>query len=226
MNSLLKFSLQIKNIHQNRLFKLLARPVCAALTLLLAIVIVSGCAQTAPSSSPPGTIEPTGLVLPTQRPTVQPSPVNTRVMSLESLTPAPTPTITPIPDETLGLVVEVIDGDTIAVVMDGDPMKLAYQVRYLGINAPPNDADNPWGVVAYETNRKLANVKVVRLVRDETDFDDEGYLLRYVYAGDTLLNAELVEQGLAEEDAAAPNTRLEAKIQAAEASARGKKLGI
>jgi len=124
------------------------------------------------------------------------------------------------------MVVEVIDGDTIAVVMDGDPMKLAYQVRYIGVDAPPNDADNPWGIAAYETNRKLANLKVVRLVRDETDFDDDGYLLRYVYAGDMLLNAEIVEQGLAEEVVTDPNTRLEAKIQAAEASAKGERLGI
>lgn len=228
MGHLFKSKLQ-KQTMQGHHSKLKVTPLISMLICLLVVLIMSGCVQSQPappSSSQEATEEQAGLVLPTQRPTVEPSPVSTRVMSEESLTPAPTPTITPIPDETLGMVVEVIDGDTIAVVMDGDPMRLAYQVRYIGVDAPPNDVDNPWGVVAYETNHKLANLKVVRLVRDETDFDEDGYLLRYVYAGDMLLNEEIVEQGLAEEDATDPNTRLEAKIQAAEASAKGERLGI
>ena len=60
------------------------------------------------------------------------------------------------------------DGDTIAVVMAGDPPSRVYTVRYLGIDAPPNEPDSPWGRVAYETNRKLTNLKAVRLVRDQS----------------------------------------------------------
>jgi endonuclease YncB( thermonuclease family) len=147
-------------------------------------------------------------------------------MPLDSLTPSPTATITPIPDETLGLVVEVLDGDTIAVVMDGDPMKLAYVVRYLGIDAPPNGPEDPWGIVAYETNRALTNLKVVRLVRDSTDYDQDGNLLRYVYAGNELINRRLVADGLARVAIDSDNTRLETTIRAAETEAREANLGI
>jgi len=162
--------------------------------------------------------------LPTKEPTVQPSPLSTRVMPLEVLTPPPTPTITPIPDESLGLVIEVIDGDTIAVVMDGDPVQRAYPVRYLGVDAPARS--NPWGTVAYETNRKMTNLKVVRLVRDETDFDAEGFLLRHVYVDNQLMSIILAEQGLARAAIAAPNRQFEDDILAAEERARAGQLGL
>lgn len=194
-------------------------PVALALIILFSLTACGG----APSGNPPDRVE---LELPTAQPTMAPSPVSTRVLPVEVLTPAPTPTITPIPDETLGLVVEVLDGDTIAVVLDGDPMSRAYEVRYLGIDAPPNSPDDPWGVVAYETNSRLTNLKVVRLVRDETDFDDDGYLLRYVYVGNQLVNAELVAQGVARVNLVEPDTRLQTAIRAAETGAKSKKLGL
>jgi micrococcal nuclease len=175
------------------------------------------------SEGAPGSAE---LILPTPKPTTAPSPVSTRVLPLEVLTPEPTATITPIPDEALGLVVEVIDGDTVGVVMDGDPAERAYRVRYLGIDAPENSSASPWGVVAYETNYSLANLKVVRLVRDQTDFDDEGNLLRYVYVDNQLLNLILAEQGLARAAIEEPDTRFRAEILAAEARARGQQLGL
>lgn len=191
--------------------------------LVAVILVLGGCTTAAPAASPG---ERASLSLPTQAPTVAPSPVSTRVMPLADLTPAPTPTVTPIPDETLGLVVEVLDGETIAVVLDGDPARQAYQVKYLGLDAPPNSPDDPWGVVAFETNRKLANLKIVKLVRDQTDFDADGFMLRYVYIGNQLLNAELVRQGLARAAVSAPDTRFEAEISKAEAEAQADELGL
>jgi endonuclease YncB( thermonuclease family) len=188
---------------------------------LLLFLLMAGCGVSPPAAQPRPVFE-----LPTAQTKPEASPVSTRVMPLDSLTPAPTATITPIPDETLGLVVEVIDGETIAVVMDGDPMKLAYVVRYLGIDAPPNSPEDPWGVVAYETNRALTNLKVVRLVRDTTDFDEDGNLLRYVYAGNELINSRLVAEGLARAAIDSDNTRLETTIRAAETEAREADLGI
>lgn len=202
--------------------------VCGAKTCLIFLAILlaaSGCAGPL-SVNESSTGQESNLALPTPRPTTAPSPVSTRVVPLDSLTPAPTPTITPIPAETLGLVVDVLSGDTIAVVLNGDPARLAYQVKYLGIDAPPNSSEEPWGVVAYETNHKLANLKVVKLVRDQTDFDDEGYLLRYVYVGNRLLNTELVAEGLARAAVTPPNTRLESEILQAEAEAKADRLGI
>ncbi len=194
------------------------------LIVVIVALVVSGCGSGLPAA---GTAErPGSLALPTPAPTLAPSPVSTRVMPIEELTPAPTPTITPIPAETLGLVIQVLDGETIAVVLDGDPARLAYQVKYLGIDAPPNSSDDPWGVVAFETNRKLANLKIVKLVRDQTDFDSDGFMLRYVYVGNQLLNTELVRQGMARAAVAGSDTRFEAEILKAEAEAKADNLGL
>jgi endonuclease YncB( thermonuclease family) len=195
--------------------------------LIVMIFLLAGCSQNRDAAgNSAGVIQVGTLPLPTQQPTAAPSPVNTRVLPLDVLTPPARPSVTAIPDEALALVVEVIDGDTIAVVMDGDPLQQAYQVRYLGVDAPPNDDSNPWGVVAYETNHQLTNLKVVRLVRDETDFNDEGQLLRYVYLNDELLSLTLAEQGLVRAAVEAPDTAFEQEILAAEARAREEQLGL
>jgi endonuclease YncB( thermonuclease family) len=153
-----------------------------------------------------------------------PTPDNTPVIS--NITPTATRTPTPIPDEVQGLVVDVIDGNTIAVVMQGDPFQKSYIIRYLGIEAPPRTLNNPWGVVAYETNRDLTLLKVVRLVRDQTEFDEDGNLLRYVYVGKTQLNVLLAERGLAKAAINEPDVALRPEILAAELSARGNNLGL
>jgi endonuclease YncB( thermonuclease family) len=134
--------------------------------------------------------------------------------------------VTAIPAEAVALVVEVIDGDTITVVMDGDPLQQAYQVRYIGVDAPPNDVSNPWGVVAYETNHQLTNLKVVRLVRDQTDLNEDDQLLRYVYIDDELLSVTLAEQGLVRAAIEEPDTAFAQEILAAEARAREEQLGL
>ena len=162
--------------------------------------------------------------LPTAIPSAQPTPPNTRVMAF--VTPTITPTVTPIPAEASGLVIDVISGDTIAVVLKGDKFSQTYLVHYLGIESPPNSLDNPWGIVAYETNRELARLKVVRLVRDKSDFDAKGNLLRYVYLGNTLLNQTLVARGLARAAITEPDVAQRATLTAAEALARENTLGL
>ncbi|MCB9076889.1 MAG: thermonuclease family protein [Anaerolineaceae bacterium] len=189
------------------------------LLLLGGILFLSGCGSR--GSSPQNR---QSLPLPTREPTVAPSPSSTRVMPIEVLTPPPTSTTTPIPDEALGLVVEVLDGNTLAVVMDGDSPNLAYTVKLLGIEAP--DLTEPWGVVALETSQRLANLKVVRLVRDETDYDDNGNLLRYVYIDNQLLNILLTEQGLARAQIIEPNSRFKSELEAAQSRAQEGRLGI
>jgi micrococcal nuclease len=124
------------------------------------------------------------------------------------------------------LVVEVADGDTIGVVLEGDPPTQSYEVRFLGIDAPPNAASVPWGVVAYEANRRLTSGKVVRLVRDQTDIDADGRLLRYVYLGDEMLNITLTEQGLARASIQEPDTRFQNEILEAEKWAKDNKQGL
>jgi endonuclease YncB( thermonuclease family) len=125
-----------------------------------------------------------------------------------------------------GLVVAVIDGQTIEVVLEGDPPGQTYQVRYLGIEAPPNQINNPWGVVAFETNRQLTQAKVVRIEKDQSDTDAAGRLLRHVYLNDQLLGLLLTGQGLVRADTTGPSTRYQSEISAAEKRAKDVKLGL
>jgi endonuclease YncB( thermonuclease family) len=198
------------------------------LGLLTGLALLIGCNQPVSlerGSGQVGSESAATLVLPTRAPTIAPTPLSTRVLSVDSLTPEPTATITPIPAEVLGFVVQVLAGDVIAVVLDGDPPGRAYEVRYLGIEAPANQPSEAWGAVAYETNRRLTRLKVVRLVADGPEQDEAGRLLRHVYVDNTLLSLALVEQGLARATAGQAN-RFAGEITTAEAQARTNQLGL
>ncbi|MDM8527444.1 thermonuclease family protein [Anaerolineales bacterium HSG24] len=163
-------------------------------------------------------------VLPTADLNAIPTPTSTLVVA--QVTPTATPTVTPIPDEVKGFVVDVLDGDTIAVVMEGDSFQQAYVVRYIGVDAPEKTAKTPWGQVAYEQNRDYLQLKVVRLVRDQVDFDEDGNLLRYVYLGEQLVNLWLVENGLAKAISSEPNVAFRPTIGAGEVLAKESGLGL
>ncbi len=87
------------------------------------------------------------------------------------------------------LVTRVIDGDTIEV--EGD-----RKVRYIGIDCP--EEDQLFSREATATNKKIVEGRIVTLVKDVSNKDAFGRLLRYVYIGDVFVNAKLVEEGLAE----------------------------
>ncbi len=106
----------------------------------------------------------------------------------------PSQPVTPgtAPGGETGRVVQVIDGDTIDVDLNGQ----VFRVRYVGVNTP--ERDETCYRPAVDANRLLVEGKTVRLVRDVSDTDRFGRLLRYVYVGDLLVNRALVEQGYAE----------------------------
>jgi micrococcal nuclease len=88
-------------------------------------------------------------------------------------------------------VTRVIDGDTI-VVSGG------VHIRYIGIDAPEvYPVSEPYGRDAWLANQALVEGKKVRLEKDVSDTDRYGRQLRYVYVGDTFVNAELVRLGYA-----------------------------
>jgi len=95
------------------------------------------------------------------------------------------------------LVTRVIDGDTIEVNIGGT----MHRVRYIGIDTPePDDKRAEYCALAQEAtkyNRQLVEGENVRLEKDVSEIDKYGRLLRYVYADDIFINAELVRQGLA-----------------------------
>lgn len=89
-------------------------------------------------------------------------------------------------------VTQIIDGDTIEVEMNG----VGYRVRYVGVNTP--ERDEACYQDAKNANAALVQGKTVTMVRDESNTDRYGRLLRYIYVGDRFVNAELVVQGYAE----------------------------
>ncbi len=95
------------------------------------------------------------------------------------------------PNET-GRVVQVIDGDTIDVEVNGDRVR----VRYLGVNTP--ERDEACYSEATAANRSLVNGQTVALYKDKSETDRFGRLLRYVFVGDVFVNRELIVQGYAE----------------------------
>jgi micrococcal nuclease len=106
-----------------------------------------------------------------------------------------------------GIVVKVVDGDTIHVRMD----ERVEKVRYIGVNTPevhhPTRGEEPGGREASEANRRLVAGRHVRLELDVRSRDRHGRLLAYVWVGDTMVNAELVRQGYAQVMTVPPNVR-------------------
>lgn len=95
----------------------------------------------------------------------------------------------------------VIDGDTIDVILDGEEVR----VRYVGVNTP--ERDETCYSEAMAANRAMVEGQTVRLVKDESETDRYGRLLRYVYVGNTFVNEQLVAQGYAEVVLYAPDER-------------------
>ena len=89
-------------------------------------------------------------------------------------------------------VINVIDGDTIDVLIDGEE----YRVRYVGVDTP--ERDEPFYREATSANRRMVEGETVTLVIDVSETDRFGRLLRYVYLDDgTFVNAELIADGYA-----------------------------
>jgi endonuclease YncB( thermonuclease family) len=108
----------------------------------------------------------------------------------EVKTQLPLPPGKTLSDLTQGDVYDVIDGDTIEVLIDH---KLEY-VRYYGVDTPEK-ADNCY-IAATERNRDLVGSHVL-LLPDARDRDEFGRLLRYVFKSDgTSVDATLVAEGL------------------------------
>lgn len=101
-------------------------------------------------------------------------------------------------------VLRVIDGDTIEVERLGT-------VHYIGVDTPetkhPQKPVERMGREAYEANRRLVEDKRVKLEFDVEQRDRYGRVLAYVYAGNTFVNAWLVEAGYAQVMTIPPNVK-------------------
>jgi micrococcal nuclease len=132
-------------------------------------------------------------------------------------------------------VVRVVDGDTIAVEIDG----ARYTVRYIGIDTPetvkPNAPVEPFGEAASAANRELVGGRSVVLERDVSETDRYGRLLRHVWlapgegegSGWLLVGERLLERGLAQVVTYPPDVKyIDERFLPAQARARQAGLGI
>jgi len=89
-----------------------------------------------------------------------------------------------------GMVIEVVDGDTIEVSGLGT-------VRFVGVNTP--EKGEPGSQEAVDFLSKICLGKIVLVdIDDESPRDTYGRILGVVYLNGTNINAELLRRGLAE----------------------------
>mgnify|MGYP003565085551 CR=1 FL=1 len=128
------------------------------------------------------------------------------------------------PPET-GRVIDVVDGDTIVVVLDQDGK--AYSVRYIGIDTPENTGQiEHIGLESTAKNRALVHGKTVTLIKDVSETDKYGRLLRYVITDGVFVNYELVARGYASVASYPPDVACISTFQEAEQRASASKLGF
>lgn len=125
-----------------------------------------------------------------------------------------------------GLVVRIVDGDTIHVRLEDRVEK----VRYIGVNTPeihhPTRGAEPGGRQAAAVNRGLVSGKRVRLELDVQLRDRYGRLLAYVWVGEVMVNAELVRQGYAQVMTVPPNVRYQPVFRELQRQARQARRGL
>lgn len=134
---------------------------------------------------------------PAPDPAETPTPRPTRA---PSATPEPTTVLGEAPTGAVetGTVVNVVDGDTIDVLVEG----VEVRVRYIGMDAPEVRSGVEWlGPEATAANAALVEGKEVVLEKDVSETDQYGRALRHVWVADgdgwLLVNRELIRQGFA-----------------------------
>jgi endonuclease YncB( thermonuclease family) len=186
--------------------------------------------QASPSPSATSTLSaPTATLSPSPTPTLVPPTKSVAAPTLAGLKPtsSATPQISstanlaciPSNPSQKGKVVDVLDGNTIKVLIDG----LAYVVRYIGIDIPANPN---YAKLAAITNGDLIFAKEVTLIPDVTDKDTNGRLLRYVQVGNKVPSIELLQKGLATAVDTPPNSACAKTYQSLEQAARESKTGM
>jgi micrococcal nuclease len=123
----------------------------------------------------------------------------------------------------LVLVERVIDGDTIEI--QGGQI-----VRYIGIDTPetqhPTKGIECYGLEAAQANRELVEGRYVRLVKDVSETDRFGRLLRYVYVEDVFVNDELVKRGFARMSTFPPDVKFQPMFLESQKSAQQNERGL
>jgi micrococcal nuclease len=136
------------------------------------------------------------------------------------------PTSSPRPAELWADVLDVVDGDTIAVRLSDGSVE---HVRYIGVDTPESTPGQPlecFGHEAAALNERLVGGRSVRLEPGVERRDDYGRLLAYVHAGGVFVNARLVARGFARTLTIAPNDGRAPLFARLEARAGRRALGL
>ncbi len=129
-----------------------------------------------------------------------------------------TPTVgDPVTTEELVRVKRVYDGDTV-LLEDG------RKIRYLGINSP--EYQEPFYLKAKRFNESLVLGREIRLEFDQERSDSYGRLLAYVYVENQMVNARLVQEGLAHAFFIGPKHRHNALLLETQEKAKQRRAGI
>lgn len=146
----------------------------------------------------------------------------------------PTPVIESTGSATLGVegqkvvITRVIDGDTVEI-------KEGLKIRYIGIDTPetvdPRREVGCFGKEASAENKRLVLGREAYLVKDVSETDKFGRILRYVYItqedGSTLfINDYLVRRGFAKAVTFPPDVRFSTQFMEAEREARDSNRGL
>ena len=118
---------------------------------------------------------------------------------------------------TMAVVDRVVDGDTVE-------LNTSEKVRFICVNTPEKNEDGY--LEATNFLRETLLNKTVLLVKDTSDKDKYGRLLRYVYLDGILVNSLIAEKGFGESFPFEPDTSLCNKIKTAEEKAKFGKIGI
>ena len=197
--------------------------------MVAALAALFGCAKAVddrPSPVGDEVVEPQA----SEAPAPAPAAVETRPSDDASAPAAPTRASkrerSPATKSQLYEVVRVVDGDTIAVDVDGT----LERVRYIGMDTPetvhPRKPVECFGKEASAKNAALVGGKRVRLERDVTDRDRYGRLLRYVWVDDVFVNLELVREGFAMVSTYPPDVEHTDAFVAAQKEAREANRGL
>lgn len=184
-------------------------------------VIASAGQPDAPASQPPAAKTPAP---PAAAPASLPLGP-TQNLSQTAPPPAPAACTSQDAENRIGLVIDVLSGDTLLVLVDG----VNVTVGYAGVEAPAL-TDAPAGAQALEANRQLIGGQVVTLVKEAPEVDDGGRLLRYVFflredGTEIFANQEVARMGYARATAL-PTAACADVLRAAEQAARTGLIGM
>lgn len=239
----IRFSIYLKEILQKVIpsAKLSPKTSLIAATGILGFILLSQLSLgVAATSSAVASLIPTSTSTPTLTPTST-STLTPTVTCTPTITTTPTntktPTITLTPtltlpaalgascvpsdhERVLAQVVKVTDGDTIVVNIEGKE----YRVRYIGTDSP--ESNQLGGLQATSHNKFLVEGKTVILVKDVSETDSFGRLLRYVFVDGIFVNYEMTQSGYAISGSWPPDTSCDKTLSDAYQSAKTYRRGL